>query len=126
MEMSSAEEKDQRDAAIGKKAKLSGDGSAPHADGNPPDALAKVQEYLEPFHVPLEKLREVSARLRKDLVRGLGKHTHHKAPVKMLPTFVRATPDGTGTFKKKIYIYIHYRSKVWGHLEKRRKKSFFQ
>uniref|UniRef100_I3KL20 Phosphotransferase n=1 Tax=Oreochromis niloticus TaxID=8128 RepID=I3KL20_ORENI len=40
-------------------------------------------------------LQEVSARLRKDLIRGLGKHSHHKAPVKMLPTFVRATPDGT-------------------------------
>uniref|UniRef100_A0A3B4GAA9 Phosphotransferase n=1 Tax=Pundamilia nyererei TaxID=303518 RepID=A0A3B4GAA9_9CICH len=33
--------------------------------------------------------------LLKDLLRGLGKHSHHKAPVKMLPTFVRATPDGT-------------------------------
>uniref|UniRef100_A0A8C2XE96 Phosphotransferase n=1 Tax=Cyclopterus lumpus TaxID=8103 RepID=A0A8C2XE96_CYCLU len=55
----------------------------------------QVQEYLEPFHLSVEKLREVSARLRKDLVRGLGKHSHHKAPVKMLPTFVRATPDGT-------------------------------
>ncbi|XP_037835154.1 hexokinase-2 isoform X2 [Kryptolebias marmoratus] len=27
--------------------------------------------------------------------KGLGKTTHHKACVKMLPTFVRATPDGT-------------------------------
>ncbi|XP_032431409.1 hexokinase-2-like isoform X2 [Xiphophorus hellerii] len=29
------------------------------------------------------------------MIRGLGKHTHHRAAVKMLPTFVRATPDGT-------------------------------
>uniref|UniRef100_A0A3Q3FE66 hexokinase n=1 Tax=Labrus bergylta TaxID=56723 RepID=A0A3Q3FE66_9LABR len=38
---------------------------------------------------------QVSGQLKKDMVRGLGKHTHHKAPVKMLPSFVRATPDGT-------------------------------
>ncbi|KAJ8385409.1 hypothetical protein AAFF_G00189350 [Aldrovandia affinis] len=57
--------------------------------------LRKVEEWLQPFRLPKEKLREVSARLRKDLIRGLGKHTHHRAPVKMLPTFVRATPDGT-------------------------------
>ncbi len=56
----------------------------------------QVEEYLERFRLSLEKLQEVSARLRKDLIRGLGKHSHHKAPVKMLPTFVRATPDGTG------------------------------
>uniref|UniRef100_A0A671VBF2 Phosphotransferase n=1 Tax=Sparus aurata TaxID=8175 RepID=A0A671VBF2_SPAAU len=55
----------------------------------------QVQDYLEPFRLSLEKLQEVSARLRKDLVRGLGKHSHHRAAVKMLPTFVRATPDGT-------------------------------
>uniref|UniRef100_A0A3B5A6R0 Phosphotransferase n=1 Tax=Stegastes partitus TaxID=144197 RepID=A0A3B5A6R0_9TELE len=54
-----------------------------------------VEKYLERFRLSLEKLKEVSARLRKDLIRGLGKHSHHRAAVKMLPTFVRATPDGT-------------------------------
>ncbi|XP_003451457.2 hexokinase-2 [Oreochromis niloticus] len=64
-------------------------------DGIPPDVLSKVKKYLQPFQLSTEMLQEVSARLRKDLIRGLGKHSHHKAPVKMLPTFVRATPDGT-------------------------------
>ncbi|XP_070772791.1 hexokinase-4-like [Enoplosus armatus] len=82
-------------AQISKKARMSGDASTLHLDGIPPDTLSKVQEYLEGFRLSLEKLQVVSARLRKDLVRGLEKHTHHKAPVKMLPTFVRATPDGT-------------------------------
>ncbi|KAM8899378.1 hexokinase-4-like isoform 2-T3 [Spinachia spinachia] len=77
------------------KADVSGDTWTLHTDGIPADTLAKVQEYLERFHLTREKLQEVSARLRKDLTRGLGKHSHHKAPVKMLPTFVRATPDGT-------------------------------
>ncbi|MEQ2228891.1 hypothetical protein ILYODFUR_013316 [Ilyodon furcidens] len=54
-----------------------------------------VGKYLEPFSLSLEKLQEVSAQLQKDMTRGLGKHTHHRASVKMLPTFVRATPDGT-------------------------------
>lgn len=56
----------------------------------------QLQDYLEPFRLSLEKLQEVSGRLRRDMIRGLGKHSHHNAPVKMLPTFVRATPDGTG------------------------------
>ncbi|XP_029303983.1 hexokinase-2-like isoform X2 [Cottoperca gobio] len=78
-----------------KRSKSSLDTSTPHMDGVPADTLSKVQKYLECFHLSLVKLQEVSARLRKDLVRGLGKHSHSKAPVKMLPTFVRATPDGT-------------------------------
>ncbi|XP_066572535.1 hexokinase-2 [Amia ocellicauda] len=55
----------------------------------------KVEEWLQPFRLPREKLCEVSSRLLKDMERGLDKHTHHRAPVKMLPTFVRSTPDGT-------------------------------
>ncbi|PWA14585.1 hypothetical protein CCH79_00017601, partial [Gambusia affinis] len=54
-----------------------------------------VKDLLKPFRLSLDKLKEVSARLRKDMIRGLGKHAHHRAAVKMLPTFVRATPDGT-------------------------------
>ncbi|KAM9333298.1 hexokinase-4-like [Pholidichthys leucotaenia] len=78
-----------------KKTKMAGDTSHLHEDGIPQDLLSKVKEYLDPFHLPVEKLQEISARLKKDLIRGLGKHSHHRAPVKMLPTFVRATPDGT-------------------------------
>uniref|UniRef100_A0A665TBZ7 Phosphotransferase n=1 Tax=Echeneis naucrates TaxID=173247 RepID=A0A665TBZ7_ECHNA len=55
----------------------------------------QVQAYLQPFRLSVEKLQDISARLRRDLIRGLGKHSHHRAAVKMLPTFVRATPDGT-------------------------------
>lgn len=60
------------------------------------DLSLQVQDYLKPFRLPLVKLKEVSARLKKSMARGLGKHSHNKAAVKMLPTFVRATPDGTG------------------------------
>ncbi|XP_053703477.1 hexokinase-2-like [Synchiropus splendidus] len=61
----------------------------------PKATLTKVESYLQPFILSQEKLQEISKRLEKDLVRGLGRHTHRRAPVKMLPTFVRATPDGT-------------------------------
>uniref|UniRef100_A0A3P8WZI3 Phosphotransferase n=1 Tax=Cynoglossus semilaevis TaxID=244447 RepID=A0A3P8WZI3_CYNSE len=54
-----------------------------------------VQPVLQPLRLSLDKLRDVSSRLHKGLVQGLGKHSHHRAAVKMLPTFVRATPDGT-------------------------------
>ncbi|XP_024119943.1 hexokinase-2 [Oryzias melastigma] len=74
---------------------MSGDTATLHLDGIPPHMLSEVEKHLEPFRLSLEKLQDVSARLRKDMLRGLGKHAHHRAAVKMLPTFVRATPDGT-------------------------------
>ncbi|XP_031163929.2 hexokinase-2-like [Sander lucioperca] len=74
---------------------MNGDTPALHLDDIPPDTLSKVQQYLEPFQLSEANLRDVSARLSKDLDLGLGKNTHHRAAVKMLPTFVRATPDGT-------------------------------
>ncbi|XP_044226402.1 hexokinase-2-like isoform X2 [Thunnus albacares] len=93
--MSSPKANGESSTQISKKAKMSGDTSTQYLDGIPPDTLSKVQKYLEGFILTPEKLMEVSARLKRDLNRGLGKHSHHRAPVKMLPTFVRATPDGT-------------------------------
>ncbi|XP_072231715.1 hexokinase-2-like [Leuresthes tenuis] len=93
--MSKTETNSENCIQVSKKAKMSGDTANLHLDGIPPDMLTQVENYLEPFRLSLDKLKEVSARLRKDMIRGLGKHTHHRAAVKMLPTFVRATPDGT-------------------------------
>lgn len=85
-----------------------------------PSTVSQVQDYLSPFRLSLEKLQEISARLKRDLNRGLGRHAHHRAAVKMLPTFVRATPDGTGettTVRVShlfIYLFIYriYRHKL--------------
>lgn len=44
-----------------------------------------------------ETLQEVSQRFGKEMEKGLGADTNPTASVKMLPTFVRSTPDGTGT-----------------------------
>ncbi|XP_057676780.1 hexokinase-1-like isoform X2 [Corythoichthys intestinalis] len=66
-----------------------------HVDGIPQDTLTKVESYLKPFVLSLDVLQQVSTRLERELKRGLGKHSHHRAAVQMLPTFVTATPDGT-------------------------------
>lgn len=47
-----------------------------------------------------ETLQEVSQRFGKEMEKGLGADTNPTASVKMLPTFVRSTPDGTGTVRR--------------------------
>ncbi|MBN3320599.1 HXK2 protein, partial [Atractosteus spatula] len=59
------------------------------------DCPLQVEEWLQPFRLSWEKLRDISSRLLRDMEKGLDKHSHRGAPVKMLPTFVRSTPDGT-------------------------------
>lgn len=52
----------------------------------------QVNKYLECFCLSQEKLLEISARLKNELIRGLEKETQDM----MLATFVTATADGTG------------------------------
>lgn len=54
------------------------------------------QKTLEPLKLSHEQLLEVKRRMKLEMERGLSKETHSVAPVKMLPTYVCATPDGTG------------------------------
>ncbi|XP_071065037.1 hexokinase-2 isoform X2 [Dasypus novemcinctus] len=53
------------------------------------------QETLESLQLSHEQLLEVKRRMKVEMERGLSKETHPSAPVKMLPTYVCATPDGT-------------------------------
>lgn len=39
---------------------------------------------------------QVKHRMRSEIQNGLSKNTQDIATVKMLPTFVQSTPDGTG------------------------------
>uniref|UniRef100_A0A8C6LFS7 Phosphotransferase n=1 Tax=Nothobranchius furzeri TaxID=105023 RepID=A0A8C6LFS7_NOTFU len=55
----------------------------------------QVEETLKPFMLSMKKLREISSRFTKEMDNGLDKKKHQKAAVKMLPTFVRAKPDGS-------------------------------
>ena len=57
----------------------------------------QVDQYLYHMRLSDETLLEIAKRFRKEMEKGLGATTHPTASVKMLPTFVRSTPDGTGT-----------------------------
>lgn len=56
----------------------------------------QVDQYLYHMRLSDETLLEISKRFRKEMEKGLAATTHPTASVKMLPTFVRSTPDGTG------------------------------
>lgn len=43
-----------------------------------------------------ETLVDIMTRFQAEMEKGLGKDTNPTASVKMLPTFVRAIPDGSG------------------------------
>lgn len=54
------------------------------------------QEILRPLRLSQQQLLEVKRRMQREMEQGLAQQTHAKATVKMLPTYVCATPDGTG------------------------------
>lgn len=59
------------------------------------DQVQKVDKYLYHMRLSDETLLEISNRFYKEMEKGLGVETNPTACVKMLPTFVRSTPDGT-------------------------------
>ncbi|XP_053893321.1 hexokinase-3 isoform X2 [Malaclemys terrapin pileata] len=56
---------------------------------------AQMQSFLQPLCLSLETLRRVKDRMLEAMERGLSHWTHAQATVRMLPTFIRAIPDGT-------------------------------
>ncbi|KAF1449372.1 Hexokinase-1, partial [Spheniscus demersus] len=54
-----------------------------------------IDETLAEFKLTHEQLLQVKKRMRAEMEAGLKKKTHETAKVKMLPTFVRSTPDGS-------------------------------
>lgn len=61
---------------------------------------AERQRVLDTLRLSREQLLEVKRRLTEEMARGLSKRTHDQTSVKMLPTYVRSTPDGTGEGEK--------------------------
>ncbi|XP_018414384.1 PREDICTED: hexokinase-2 isoform X1 [Nanorana parkeri] len=59
------------------------------------DQVQKVDKYLYHMRLSDETFLEISNRFHKQMEKGLGAETNPTASVKMLPTFVRSTPDGT-------------------------------
>ncbi|XP_004617171.1 hexokinase HKDC1 isoform X1 [Sorex araneus] len=59
------------------------------------DQIKKVDRFLYHMRLSDETLLEIMARFQAEMQKGLGKDTNPTASVKMLPTFVRAIPDGS-------------------------------
>ncbi|KAK3514746.1 hypothetical protein QTP70_029695, partial [Hemibagrus guttatus] len=58
-------------------------------------SVPKVDRFLYHLRLSNENLMDISLRFRREMDKGLGRDTNLTAAVKMLPTFVRSTPDGT-------------------------------
>ncbi|XP_041644413.1 hexokinase-2 isoform X1 [Cheilinus undulatus] len=56
---------------------------------------AERQRILDTLHLSHEQLLEVKNRMSEAMVRGLSRQTHEQTSLKMLPSYVRSTPDGT-------------------------------
>uniref|UniRef100_A0A8C6TI74 Hexokinase-2 n=1 Tax=Neogobius melanostomus TaxID=47308 RepID=A0A8C6TI74_9GOBI len=56
---------------------------------------AERKLILDTLRLSREQLLEVKERMSDAMLKGLSRQTHQQASVKMLPSFVRATPNGT-------------------------------
>lgn len=57
----------------------------------------QIDKYLYSMRFSDETLKDIMNRFRREMENGLGHDTNPTATVKMLPTFVRSIPDGSGT-----------------------------
>ncbi|NXQ97370.1 HXK2 protein, partial [Sagittarius serpentarius] len=55
----------------------------------------QVQRALLALTIPLETLQAVKGRMLQAMCKGLSRQTHAQANVRMLPTYICSTPDGT-------------------------------
>lgn len=56
----------------------------------------EVDQLLAPLRLSRADLERVQALMRREMELGLGWETNANASVRMLPTYVRGTPDGSG------------------------------
>lgn len=56
----------------------------------------QVDQILSEFRLNKEDLKEIMKRMQREMERGLRLETHEEASVKMLPTYVCSTPEGSG------------------------------
>ena len=57
-----------------------------------------MEQILSEFCLNKEGLKEVRKRMQLEMERGLRLETHKEASVKMLPTYVCSTPEGSGIY----------------------------
>lgn len=56
----------------------------------------QIDKYLYSMRFSDETLKDIMNRFRRQMENGLERDTNPTASVKMLPTFVRSIPDGSG------------------------------
>lgn len=56
----------------------------------------QIDKYLYAMRLSDETLIDIMARFKKEMKNGLSRDSNPTATVKMLPTFVRSIPDGSG------------------------------
>ncbi|XP_061084867.1 hexokinase HKDC1-like [Conger conger] len=59
------------------------------------DQIKKVDRFLYAMRLSDEQLQDISGRFRAEMVKGLSAESNETATVKMLPTHVLSTPDGS-------------------------------
>ncbi|XP_017323894.1 hexokinase-4 [Ictalurus punctatus] len=59
------------------------------------ETIHMVDQILSEFQLSKEELKEVMRRMQREMNRGLRVETHEEASVKMLPTYVCSTPEGS-------------------------------
>ncbi|XP_041650622.1 hexokinase HKDC1-like [Cheilinus undulatus] len=59
------------------------------------DPTKKVDRFLYAMRLNDDQLRDISARFQAEMKKGLSSESNAAAAVKMLPTHVRSTPDGS-------------------------------
>lgn len=55
-----------------------------------------MDRFLYAMRLSDEQLLDIKSRFREEMEKGLSKESNVAATVKMLPTHVRSTPDGSG------------------------------
>ncbi|NXR88159.1 HXK3 protein, partial [Hypocryptadius cinnamomeus] len=55
----------------------------------------QIQRALRSFSIPLERLHVMKGHMMQDMCKGLSRQTHAQAKVRMLPTYICSTPNGT-------------------------------
>lgn len=58
--------------------------------------ILQIDKYLYSMRFSDETLLDIAQQFRREMVKGLGRDTNSTAALKMLPTFVRSIPDGSG------------------------------
>ncbi|TNN40492.1 Glucokinase [Liparis tanakae] len=67
----------------------------PCSDGPARDKILMAEQILSEFGLKKDELKEVMKRMQREMDRGLRLETHEEASVKMLPTYVCSTPEGS-------------------------------